>query len=87
MIRLSANGKMNHDQIIGEVRATRERLAAERGYDIRALYEEAKRREQEGDREIADLEPRHFGRGARFYQRTIDGPMDGQISLAARMRA
>lgn len=51
---------MNHDQIIGEVRATRERLAAERGYDIRALYEEAKRRQQESGREIVELEPRRF---------------------------
>lgn len=50
--------KMNHDQIIGEVRAIRERLAAERGYDIRALYEEAKRRQQESGREIVELEPR-----------------------------
>ena len=48
---------MNHDQIIGDVRATRERLAAERGYDIRTLYEEAKRRQQESDREIVELEP------------------------------
>lgn len=52
--------KMNHDQIIGEVRAIRERLAAERGYDIRALYEEAKRRQQESDREIVELEPRRL---------------------------
>ena len=43
---------------IGEVRATRERLAAEKGYDIRTLYEEAKRRQQETDREIvSELEP------------------------------
>ena len=54
------SGKVNHDQIIGEVRVTRERLAAERGYDIRALYEEAKRRQQESYREIVDLEPRRL---------------------------
>ena len=51
---------MNHDQIIGDVRAIRERLAAERGYDIRTLYEEAKRRQQESDREIVELEPRRL---------------------------
>ena len=51
---------MNHDQIIGEVRATRQRLAAERGYNIRALYEEARRRQQESDREIVELEPRRL---------------------------
>lgn len=70
------NGKMNHHQIIGEVRATRERLAAERGYDIRALYEEAKRRQQESDRKTVDLEPRRLvekvqrgtGRGASDEQ-------------------
>ncbi|MCY4377602.1 MAG: hypothetical protein OXC31_27915 [Spirochaetaceae bacterium] len=48
---------MNHDQIIGEVRATRECLAAKNGCDIRTLYEEAKRRQQETDREIVELEP------------------------------
>ncbi len=51
---------MNHDQIIGEVRATRERLAAEKRYDIRALYEEAKRRQQESDRAVVELEPRRL---------------------------
>ena len=51
---------MNHDQIIGDVRAIRERLAAERGYDIRTLYVEAKRRQQESDREIVELEPRRL---------------------------
>ena len=51
---------MNHDQIIGDVRAIRERSAAERGYDIRTLYEEAKRRQQESDREIVELEPRRL---------------------------
>lgn len=51
---------MNHDEIIGEVRAIRERLAAEKGYDIRLLYEEAKRRQRESDREIVELEPRRL---------------------------
>ena len=51
---------MKHDEIIGEVRATRERLAAEKGYDIRALYEEAKRRQQESDRAVVELEPRRL---------------------------
>ena len=51
---------MKNDEIIGEVRATRERLAAETGYDIRALYEEAKRRQQESDRAVVELEPRRL---------------------------
>ena len=51
---------MKNDEIIGEVRATRERLAAEKGYDIRALYEEAKRRQQESDRAVVELEPRRL---------------------------
>ena len=64
---------MNHDQIIGEVRAIRERLAADGGYDIRTLYEEAKRRKQESDREIVELEPRRL--------------VEVHVSSAARMRA
>ena len=47
-----------------------------RGYDIRALYEEAKRRQQESDRKTVDLEPRRLvekvqrgtGRGASDEQ-------------------
>ena len=51
---------MKNDEIIGEVRATRERLAAKKGYDIRALYEEAKRRQQESDPAVVELEPRRL---------------------------
>ena len=53
---------MNHDEIIGEVRTIRERLAARKGYDIRALYEEARHRQQGSDRKIVELEPRRLVR-------------------------
>ena len=46
------------DEVIREVRAIREALAAEQGYDVRALFEVAKRREGEGGREVVRLEPR-----------------------------
>ena len=64
---------MNHDQIIGEVRAIRERLAAKRGYDIRTPYDESKRRQQESDREIVELEPRRsrVRRASVLYQKCV----------------
>jgi hypothetical protein len=49
---------MNHDEIIREVRAIRDRLAAREGYDVRALYDEAKQRQQGSNRKIVDLKPR-----------------------------
>jgi hypothetical protein len=49
---------MNHDEIIKEVRTLREQLAARKGYDVRALYEEAKKRQQESDRKVVKLAPR-----------------------------
>lgn len=39
------------DEIIAEVRAVRDRMAARFGYDPDRLYEEAKRREEASDRE------------------------------------
>jgi hypothetical protein len=35
---------MNQDEIIEQVRAVRDELAARHGYDIRALYEAARQR-------------------------------------------
>jgi hypothetical protein len=49
---------MNHDDIIKEVRTIREQLAAQRGYDVRALFEEAKKRQQGSERKIVKLAPR-----------------------------
>ena len=49
---------MDRDEIIEEVRTIRERLAAQKGYDIRALYEEAKKRQQESDRKVVALVPK-----------------------------
>ena len=46
------------DEVIREVRAIRETLAAEHGYDVRALYEAAKRQQGEGGRQVVRLEPR-----------------------------
>lgn len=51
---------MGQDEIIQEVRAIREDLAARHDYDVRALYEEAKRREREGGRKVIQLEPRRI---------------------------
>ncbi|MCY4509162.1 MAG: hypothetical protein OXG35_19705 [Acidobacteria bacterium] len=47
-----------HDEIIHEVRANRERLAAEHDFDVRALYEAARQRERTSGRRIVKLAPR-----------------------------
>ncbi len=49
---------MHRDEIMDELRATRERLAAERNYDVRALSQDAKARERTGNRKVVKLAPR-----------------------------
>ena len=49
---------MRRDAIMEELRATRERLAARRNYDVRALAEEAKDRERASNRKVVKLTPR-----------------------------
>ena len=49
---------MNHDHIIKEVRAIREQLAASHGYNVRALFAEAKKRQKESGRKVVKLAPR-----------------------------
>lgn len=51
---------MHQDGIIEKVRANRDRLAAQRNYDIRALYEAAKNRERASDRKVVKLTPRRL---------------------------
>ena len=51
---------MHHDEIIEEVRTNRDRLAALRNYDIRALYEDAKNREHVSGRKVVRLAPRRL---------------------------
>ena len=51
---------MHHDEIIEEVRANRDRLAAQRNYDIRTLYEDAKNRERASNRKVVKLAPRRL---------------------------
>ena len=49
---------MKHDDIIEEVRTIREQLAARHNYNIRALFLEAKQRQQEGERRVVELAPK-----------------------------
>ena len=49
---------MNHDHIIKEVRTIREQLAASHGYNVRALFTAAKKRQQESGRKVIKLGPR-----------------------------
>ena len=49
---------MNHDDIIEEVRTIREKLAAQHDYNVRALFHDAKRRQQESRRRVVKLMPR-----------------------------
>ncbi|HEX9942706.1 MAG TPA: hypothetical protein VGG03_11860 [Thermoanaerobaculia bacterium] len=49
---------MAQDEIIREVRAIREAYAERFGFDIRALYNDAKEREGKGNRQVVALEPK-----------------------------
>ena len=49
---------MPQDEIMTEVRAIRDAYAESFGFDIGALYQDAKAREKESRRKIVDLEPR-----------------------------
>ena len=49
---------MNGDCIIQEVRAIREQLAAQHGYDVRALFAAARERQQESERKVVKLVPK-----------------------------
>ena len=51
---------MHRDEIIEEVRANRDRLAAQRNHDIRALYEDAKERERASNRKVVKMVPRRL---------------------------
>ena len=53
---------MHHDEIIEELQANRDRLAAQRNYDIRALYEDAKERERASNRKVVERVPRRLAR-------------------------
>lgn len=49
---------MAQDEIIREVRALREAYAERFGFDIQALYRDAKSREGRSEREVVSLEPK-----------------------------
>ena len=49
---------MAKDEIIREVRAIREAYAERFGFDIRALYRDAKEREEKSTRKVVSLEPK-----------------------------
>ena len=49
---------MEQDEIIKEVRALREAYAERFGFDVQALYQDAKRREQAAGRRTVAFEPR-----------------------------
>ena len=43
------------DPIVEEVRAHRDARAARLGYDLRAIFEDAKKRQREGGRKVVSL--------------------------------
>ena len=51
---------MNGDDIIQEVRTIREQMAASHGYNVRALFAEAKKRQKESGRKVVKLAPRRL---------------------------
>lgn len=63
---------MAQDEIIKEVRAIREAYGARLGFDIRALYDEAKQSEGKSGRRVIALEPR------RTAARKLAKPLPGR---------
>lgn len=51
---------MAQDEILREVRAIREAHAGRLGFDVRALYREAKERERTSQRPVVSLQPRRI---------------------------
>lgn len=49
---------MPDDPIVAEVRAIRDRLAARFNYDIRAIVEDARKRQGESGHEVVSLPPK-----------------------------
>jgi hypothetical protein len=49
---------MSSDPIVDEIREIRERLAAEFGFDVHAIAEDARRQDAAGDRKVVRLPPR-----------------------------
>ena len=60
---------MHRDAIMEELRATRERLAAQHNYDVRALAEEARARRQSKGGQVGPA----AGGGRRAAQETATG--------------
>ena len=54
------NGEPMQDEIITEVRVIRDALAAEFGYNVDQLFEEAKRRERASDRKRIAVSPKRL---------------------------
>jgi hypothetical protein len=50
--------KIDDDPIVAEVRRAREALAAEYGFDLRAIFEAFQQREATSNRTYANLQPR-----------------------------
>ena len=51
---------MHEDEIMADVRAVRDALAARHDYDVRALYEAARERAQKSQRKVVKLSPRQL---------------------------
>ena len=66
---------MRRDAVMEELRATRERLAVQRNYDVCALAEEAKDRERAGNRKVVKSTPRRPA-AAATTEESRDGTLD-----------
>lgn len=68
---------MTHDEIIREVRDNREAYAERFGFDIWALYRDAKERERTSEREVISLKPHRIGPGSGASDRRRHGASSG----------
>ena len=60
---------MHHDPIVAEIHEIRDQLAERFGYDIRAIVDDARKKDALGDREVVRLPPR---RPATWHQEVAE---------------
>ena len=53
---------MNQDDVMAELRAAREAYAKQFNYDLRAMYEDLKRKQEQGGQSVVTLPPKRASR-------------------------
>ena len=70
---------MRDDPIVAEVRAIRDKLAAQCGYDVKEIFRRARKREAESGLEYVSLAPRRVAVAEDAESATHDGRRRGAM--------